>query len=126
MIFLDADIYKEIIDKLQNNGPFLSIPDEHNKVTTMSWNGDPELTKPLDYHMPENKYVNILLNKNIKTSIFGKFIENKSLPEDMTSRHGSTSIQLDCFRDVYKFPIHTDICGKIITMRPFHGWRVAL
>tara|TARA_Y100000591_G_scaffold333401_1_gene377223 strand:- start:2367 stop:2900 length:534 start_codon:yes stop_codon:yes gene_type:complete len=82
----------------------------------MLWNENTEVTNKLIDNIPENKYVEILLNKEIKTSIFQKFIENKQLPACINSQHRSTSIQLDCFRGVYKFPIHTDIAGKIITM----------
>lgn len=114
--FLDDKLYEKLVDEIHSDDLFENVPDNHNRATLMCWDGDCNQNISLDNKIYKNIFVSLLLNNKIRESIFSKFIKNKNLPSDIMSQHKGTSIQLDCFRNEYKYPIHTDIKGKIITI----------
>jgi hypothetical protein len=114
--FLDDKLYQKLIDEVHSNDLFNNTFSDHNRSTVMCWDGDYKENIILDHRYYRNIFVSILLNNKIRESIFSKFIKNKNLHNDIMFQHNGTSIQLDCFRGNYEYPIHTDIKGKLITI----------
>jgi hypothetical protein len=113
--FLNDDFYDKFIAEINSNDLFQNAPEEHNRSTRMLWNGKATINKDLNSNYKQI-FVSLLLNNEIRKTIFSKFITNKYLPNDIISKHKGTNVQLDCFRGDYKYPIHTDIQGKLITI----------
>jgi hypothetical protein len=103
--FLDNETYEEIKKDI-NNITFFDKDDNMNNRSTKMICSNNLLRKEESF----KKYFDILSNKNLQDLVLKKLN-----PKKYKGYYKSISIQIDCFRNEFKYPIHTDGSSKYMT-----------
>ena len=109
--FLDKDLYNKINNEINKITFFKETDKTSNRSTHMIYNYDYEPTLP---DKVIHDYNSILLNGNIQNTLIKKFNLTKK-EGDWNCNYKGLLSQIDCFRAIYNYRLHTDHKSKFMT-----------